>query len=285
MSYTAPMSVERRTRSSEHLSEPVRLQIARDYIKQDLRKILPSLRGSGVWSPIDGDINRWFESSSPVAGLRDFWNRFDGVAMGGKLKVGLLQVITAENIHWEAVKRLPLDEKLASGGGLGYMAPGLDKRRLRASELRTFSQQAGDEFNNQWRKTFAEHAATSESRDHFPIIVMEEVDNRIPVLLVHDGNRRMAQAVLAGQTTIPAYVGRYTTPDKRPRNFWLPTSFLMELVKQAEILDSYEAYQYTLGLLRGYKPLSDSGRDELLERVLIGSNPVRQRLKADLTDK
>lgn len=277
------MPIKKEFSYPKHLSEGIRIQIARDYIKQDLRKILPGVREKEIWFGIDSEVDGWFDPSSPVAGLRDFWNRFDGIAMGGKLKVGLIQVLTAENLQWQRVEQLPLDEYLASGGGLGYIDPTLDKRRLRVSELREFTRQTEHtDIVNQWRKIFAEQAATSESRDEFPILVVEELEDGESILSIHDGNRRMAQAVLNGQTSIRAYVGKYTTADKKPRNFWLPTSFLMEIVKEAEILATEEAYQNTLELLKAYRPLSESGRYELLERVLIGSNPVRQRLKADL---
>lgn len=267
----------------QHLYEPIRIQIAKDYIKQDFRKILPKVRGQNIWQSIDREIDSWFESSSPVNGLRDFWNRFDGIAMGGKLKVGLLQVITAENIQWQLVEQLPLNEHLASGGGLGYMDPALDKRRLKASELREFAGEADHaDAINQWRKVFAEQATTGESRDEFPIIVAEDEEDGESILSIHGGNRRMALAVLNGKTTTRAYVGRYTTPNKQPQNFWLPTSFLMELVKEAEMLSTEVAYQNTLALLRGYQSLSQSGKYKLLERVLTGSNPIRQKLKADL---
>lgn len=265
-----------------HLSERLRIQIAQDYIKQDFRKILPGVKGQ-VWSSIDNEINTWFKPSSPVGGVRDFWNRFDGIAMGGKLKVGLVQVITAENIQWQRVEQLPLDERLASGGGLGYINPALDKRRLRASELREFASRTEYvDTVNRWRRVFVEQTVTRESSDKFPIIVVEELEDGDDIFSIHDGNKRMAQAVFNGQTAIRAYVGRYTSPDKMPQNFWLPTSFLMELVKETEILATEEAYQYTVSLLKQYRPLSNSGSHEVLERVLIGSNPVRQRLKADL---
>lgn len=268
----------------QHLFEPIRIHIAKDYLKQDYRKTMPGVKGQKIWQKIDKDIDSWFESTSPVGGVRDFWNRFDGVAMGGKLKVGLLQILTAENVYWELVEKLPLDEHIASGGGLGYIDRALDKRRLRASELSDFMTKPEHVvIAKHWQQTFAQEAGTSESRDQFPIIVMEEVENEESILSVYDGNRRFAQAVLNGKKTILAYVGRYlSASEKVPQNYWLPTSFLMVLVKETELLGTDDAYSLTLGLLKGYQSVSESGRYELLERILIGNSPVRQRLKMGL---
>lgn len=277
------MTDEHKYSFPSHLTEPIRIQIATDYLKQDARKMFPALRGKSTWEVIDNDINKWFDQSSTVIGVRDFWNRFDGIAMGGKLKVGLLQVVTAENIHWELVENLSLDDQLASGGGYSYIDPSLNRRRLRASELKKFSEEPQHKLIvDQWRKIFVDQANLTESRDEFAIIAVEEAEDSEVILSIHDGNRRMAQSVFNGQTSIRAYVGRYTTNEKKPKNFWLPTSFLMEMVKEAELLGTETAYQHSLGLLQEYQSLSESGRHELFERVLIGNHPVRERLKNDL---
>lgn len=111
----------------KHIYEPIRIKISTNYLKQELRKFLPNIRGT-LWQKIDADIDKWFNDSPNLADVRDFWNGFHGIAMGFKLKPGLIQVITAENIEWHFEKALPLDQKLACGGDLKYIHPKLSEK-------------------------------------------------------------------------------------------------------------------------------------------------------------
>lgn len=258
----------------EHIYEPIRIRIADDYMKQALRKMLPDLRGTELWQKIDNDVDSWFETMGP----RDFWNGFWGIAMGFKLKITFIQVITAENIKWRLEKKLPLNNKLTSGGPLKYISEELSEKRSKASRLQEFFEK-NQKLANKWRNEFKKQGESSQSREHFPIIAMEEVDNDEEIISIHDGNRRMTLSVLEGKKTIPAYVGKYMTEEKTPKNFWLPTSFLMELVQEGEYANDYDG---TLGLLEKLTKFSKSGEYELRERVLIGKNEFRMRLKKDL---
>jgi len=273
--------MERENDYPQHLYESIRIDVAKSYFKREFRKYLSNTRGP-IWESIDSDVDSWFEPSSPVGGPRDFWNGFWGVAMGFKLKKGLLQVLTAENIQWEEVSELPLDEGISSGT-LGYIDLSLNRHRLRASELREFAQNPENKTTiNKWKQIFEEQARASEERDQFPIIAEEEIDHGQTILSIYDGNRRFAKAIFSGKSTINAYVGKYKTPNKVPRNFWLPTSYLMEMIRETEALGTEESYQQTLSLLREYKTLSESGRYELLNRVLVGSSDFIKRIKEEL---
>lgn len=257
-----------------HILESIRVKIATDYLKRELRKYFPAVRGKEVWLKIDAEIESWFEK----LGVRDFWNGFHGIAMGFKLKLGFIQVLTAENVNWKFEQSLPLDDKLTSGGDLKYISEELSEKRPRASRLREFFGR-NIKLAKKWRWEFTNNGITSESRDNFPIIAMEEEDNGQPVWSIHDGNRRMILAVLQGKDSLSAYVGKYTTVEKAPQNFWLPTSFLMELVKEGELVGDYEI---TLTLLKKLIKLSQSGEYELRERVLVGQNEFRMKLKKGL---
>ena len=122
----------------KHIYEPIRIKIATDYVKGELRKYLPGLRDNNLWEKIDSDIDKWFEKMGP----RDFWNGFHGIAMGFKLKHHLTHVLTAENIKWKYEKKLPLNEHLASGAGFGYISDQLAKKATARKVKRYFQNEA-----------------------------------------------------------------------------------------------------------------------------------------------
>jgi len=264
----------------DHIYDPTRVEIATTYLKREFRKMFSRLRGEEIWQSIDSSIDNWFPKDSEV-GVRDFWNGLHGIAMGFKLKIGFLQIITAENIIWEFNEHLPLDSLLASGGNLKYISEELSEKRPRASRLKDFFLK-NKQLADKWREEFTEHGFSSETRDQYPIICAQEEDNNEKIYSVYDGNRRMVLAILEGKKNIPAYIGRYSTGEFSPENFWIPTSFLMELVEEGELAVGENGYQQTLEILRNLIKLSTSGKYELLNRVLIGHNEFRKKLKEDL---
>lgn len=263
----------------KHLYEPVRIKIATNYLKQELRKFLPSLRGS-IWKKIDSDIEDWpGKNPNLLPGLRDFWNGFHGIAMGFKLKNKFIQFITAENVAWRLEKDYPLGDNIASGGGYPYISDKLSGN-INANQIREFfNQKENKKLGSVWRKKFTEYGKSSEKRENFPIVAIERESEGKKVASVHDGNRRLILAILQGRKTIPAYIGKFTDKGSTPKNFWLPSSFLMELVTEGELVNDYEG---TLLMLKKLIRLSKSGEYELKERVLVGQNEFRTRLRKAL---
>lgn len=256
-----------------HIYDPIRVEVANAYIKREMRKYLPSVRTRDVWKNIDRDIDQWFENNQNIAKIRDYWNGFHGIAMGFKLKNGLIQLITAQNVSWVKVDKLPLDGYVATGAGIEYIFQELSGNQS-ATDLRIFFEKHVD-LAKFWKTEFEKHAETSEERDNFPIIAIKVKG----VALAHDGNRRLILAVLQRKKTIPAYLGHFTDGTEIPKNYWLPTSVYMDIVKSGEIAGAYEE---TLALLKKMIPLSESGEYELRERVLIGENEFRLKLKRDI---
>ncbi|MEM2145785.1 MAG: hypothetical protein QW279_10515, partial [Candidatus Jordarchaeaceae archaeon] len=82
----------------KHIYEPIRIEIATSYIKHEFRKLLWRIPEK-YFEKIDKDIKSWMNSPE-LATPRDFWNGFHGIAMGFKLKIGLIYLVTAENIKW-----------------------------------------------------------------------------------------------------------------------------------------------------------------------------------------
>ncbi len=258
----------------KHIYEPIRIKIACTYIKREFRKYLPNIKNQNVWINIDSEIDSWFSKMGP----RDFWNGFHGIAMGFKLKHHLTHVLTAENVKWKLVDKLPLDENIAAGAGLGYISNELSKKKPTADETRKYFQN-NPRVAEKWLKFFKKEASSTTHRDRFPIIAVEKKLDDKEIISIHDGNRRFALWILEGRNTISAYVGKYISNEKTPKNFWLPTSWLMDTVYNAGISNSSE---YVKPYLKNLIKLSKSGEYELMERVLIGNSESRKKLKKDL---
>lgn len=87
-----------------HLYEPLRRQIAIQYIQHEWRKLFPQLRGKELWQAIDKQIVDWYEMLS----IRNFWNAVHGITIGFRL-TSIVPWITSLNIKWEE-KEVPFNE-------------------------------------------------------------------------------------------------------------------------------------------------------------------------------
>lgn len=82
-----------------HIYEPIRREVANSYLRHELAKYLPSATGN--WKE---DIEKWFDGSTELYPVRDYWNGVHGIMMGFKLYNQLLSFITAENVAWNREK-------------------------------------------------------------------------------------------------------------------------------------------------------------------------------------
>ena len=87
-----------------HLYEPLRRQIAIQYIQHEWRKLFPRLHGKELWQSIDKQIADWYE----VLTIRNFWNAIHGITIGFRL-TSIVPWITSLNIKWEE-KDIPINE-------------------------------------------------------------------------------------------------------------------------------------------------------------------------------
>ena len=79
-----------------HLYEPFRIEIAVNYARHEMRKLLPELRDESLWQNIDRQVGEWYEKLS----IRNFWNGIHGISMGFRLK-SLIPWITSFHMRWE----------------------------------------------------------------------------------------------------------------------------------------------------------------------------------------
>jgi hypothetical protein len=257
-----------------HIYEPIRSDIAKNYIKHEFRKLLWRLPAE-YFKKIDLDIENW--TRSPEIGYpRDFWNGFHGFSMGFKLKIGLIYLITAENIHW-TLEDMPLS-KLNFGveqAETRHIRPG----KLPANEVLDFyNSRENEEEKNRFLELNRKLSSETPPRDTDPIIAFQKIEEGILVNSVHDGNRRLAKSVLERKDKILTYIGRYSTDNKVPKNYWIPTSLIMDNLYFARL--SYEQndrllFDKYMAILKDMLGKSESVVYEMKDRALTKSQPFR----------
>lgn len=225
---------------SQHIYQKIRQDVANSYVRHELRKYLPSVNN---WSEVDKDIEEWFDGSTELYPVRDYWNGVHGIMMGFKLYNQLLSFITAENVVWT------LEE--VETGKLTYT-------------------------------NFGDYTPKRVSKE--PIIVTEKLVDGEKKLVVYDGNNRVNQAIKSGSDLIKAFVGRFVGEDMSPKNYWLPTSLLMEITDYAKKADKDKngTYEMYVKILIHMLSFSESGRYEMRNRVLPNESEFKTKLLKDL---
>ncbi|MEK7524756.1 MAG: hypothetical protein AAB548_00070 [Patescibacteria group bacterium] len=116
-----------------------------------------------------------------------------------------------------------------------------------------------------------------------PIIVTQKQIEENDKFVVYDGNNRVNQAVKRGEAEIEAFVSRFGDERRRPENYWLPTSVLMEMVEPAQYAFGNPAvYQSFVVVLKEMLAHSESGRYEMRNRVLPKESKFKTKLLTDL---
>lgn len=264
----------------KHLYEQIRREIGVDYVRHELRKYLPSIKGE-VWKRIDQDIEGWFDEAPFLYPVRDFWNGVHGIMMGFKLYSHLLNFITGENVRWTKEE---IELELLNFGTVNSlvkeMVPEGNEVRLAMS---------GYLKNERLRKSHLEEMQKwyeiTEERSTNPIIVTQKSIEGKDKLVVYDGNGRTTLAVLKGRGKILAYVGRFVDERRQPENYWLPTSLLMEIVhfvKKAKEMGDDNLYDSYVRVLRDMLDRSESGRYEMLNRVVSKGSKFYDEFMGDL---
>lgn len=209
-----------------HFYEPLRRQIATQFARKEMRKLLPKLRDDSLWQSIDEQIEEWQEKLGMIA----FWNGIHGISMGFSSK-SLVPLITSLNIKWSE-KDLPVED-LWFGGKFATVSH-LENAESAAAVKKQLFLSKNKKVLEKTIKAMEEKAAETAPRDNYPIFVVRKEKK----LRVIDGNRRLLQAIINNQNTIKAYIGE---PIGEPSIYehWIPTQIFVELVfwhkKQAQI--------------------------------------------------
>ena len=234
----------------KHLSEKIREEVAVSYLKHELKKIFPSIKAEEVENLMN---------SKELCNPRDFWNGVHGVGMGFKLHIGFIYLVTAENIKWTKEK-IRIDELY-----FGVDREITDKYKTKSAKQIVEKLNGSKKFINinEW--------------DRDIIFVVEKAQG----LSVYEGNNRLEKYINNRIKTIEAYVGRYTTEVKKPMNYWLPTSVLMDIlyyVYQAIENKDEELFNQQIAVLKNMLSFSESGKYEFSERALTSKEKYRGKI-------
>jgi len=257
-----------------HIYEPIRAEIAKSYIKHEFRKLLWRIPEK-YFEKIDKDISDWLISPE-LAIPRDFWNGFHGIAMGFKLKTGLIYSVTAENLNWEKIK-YPV-EKLWFGVEQRETRL-IREGRLSAKEVKNYySKKENESEKEKFLKLNRKLSEETSPRDHHPIIATQSIENDQLVYSVHDGNRRLAKAILEDKKNILTYLGTYKSKEKKPINYWIPTGLLMDnllFAKIAQEQQNKQLFTHYMKILKDMLEKSENAVYEMKERALTKKQPFR----------
>jgi len=221
----------------KHMYDSIRIEIAAQQMQHEFRKLLPSISDLD-WPKYDRDIESWFVGKkSELAPIHDFWNGFEGIMRGFKLK-GLLQWVTAENIIWKEVN-VPVKEivfvwnipDLSFIGRTPYLAQSVisslnkPENRSKKEMIKKRSDEKAKEF-------------VDSRNDQNALLFNDKKGGSVTSMKgyqILEGNRRVLKAVADEVDEIKAYVGEFANDaDSHPRNYWISTGFLRNLVSLAD---------------------------------------------------
>lgn len=257
----------------KHLSEKIREEVAISYLKHELRKIFPSINSKDIENLM---LNQTL--SLP----RDFWNGFHGISMGFKLNIGLTYVITAENIQWSK-EEISVDN-LYFGTKIKEIEEIIDNDDLSVKNvLRNLEDRI--EIKEKLLEKYKKINEINCDWDKDLIIVKEKNIDDKKVLAVYDGHNRLLQSILSGKSEISAYVGSFKDSELVPKNYWLPTSLLMDnlyFVYEAIKNNDEELFKVQMIVIKNMLKNSESGKREFLERALTSKKEIREKILENL---
>jgi len=260
-----------------HIYEPIREEIAVSYIKHEFRKLLWRIPEK-YWSKIDRDISNWMNSPL-LATPRDFWNGFHGICMGFKLIIGLVYLVTAENIIWKK-EQFPISK-------LRFGVEQMETKKIKPGKLpaievaKYFAKEENRIIKEDYLEKIRGYFKGIKLNEIFPIIVIQKESENELIHFVHDGNRRLSWSVLEGAVKIPAYIGEYSTKEKFPKNYWIPTSILMDNIffaRRAFNKDNMNLFNSYMDVLRDMLDKSESSVYEMKNRALTSKQPFRNKV-------
>lgn len=255
-----------------HIFENIRIEIAKSIIHHEFKKLFSSLTDQEV-EKLKIDIDSWIDNDSnyQLSGVRDFWNGFDGIMMGFKLK-NIVPLITAENIKWHKQVLKTDNIKL----GIAFPDLGKNTRYRLGKDLKLFFKK-NPTVQRQLANIANQHFQKGPKREKDPIIVIKKTDETF----VHDGNGRLLRSIVLDKEKINSYVG--TMNDNEPKNYWIPTGLLMQLVRQAQIAyeNKIDYSDVTSTLIKIIKE-SQSAVYEFKERAIDPSNKFQIKFREEV---
>ncbi|MDO8668127.1 MAG: hypothetical protein Q7K35_03440 [bacterium] len=239
------------------------LLIAKQYLKNEFRKIFSDVKDEKFYKKIDKSIDKFDLREGEIS----FWNFLAAIAEGWKLKQ-VFAVLSDDKYQWK-LKNIPLEKIYLTG-----MSPVIDKYVIKKFNRNSLA------FARQWKvnKTMREEIIKTgfrayKDRDDFPILTYKIGEN----YRVFDGMRRVLLALTKNQSTIKSWVGYKVSGKGRPLISANRCYFLSNLYNQAKNKDkTLEKAITRIGkeINKDYR----NGREVLLKRIIGWSHD--QKIKS-----
>lgn len=237
--------------------------IAKQYLKQEFRKIFSDVRNDKFYKKIDKSI----ESFTDREGESSFWNLLASISEGWKLK-WVFQILSDDKYQWK-LKNIPLDKIYLTG-----MSPTIDKYVIKKFNRNPLAFAKAWKTNKIMRQEIIKTGFSArKDRDYFPILVYKTGDS----FRVFDGMRRTLLALTKNQKSIKAWVGYKINAKGRPLISANRCYFLSNLYNQAKTKDkTLEKSIIKIGkeINKNYR----NGKEVLLKRVIGWSHD--QKIKS-----
>lgn len=252
-----------------HLYEPLRRQIAAQFIQHEWRKLFPQLRGEQMWKSIDAQIADWYETLT----IRNFWNAIHGITIGFRL-TSIVPWITSLHVKWEE-KDVLFDELWFRGKFGPISSLEVETPDLAGAVKEAIFRHKNREFFEKTKQYFELHKNDTEPRSDSPIFVVRKKDK----LRVIDGNGRVLKAIIDGKNSIRAVVGE-PTAEPPLYEHWMPTSLLVDLVfwHKRQVQNGRDTTDTIASTIAELIRDSSAGRIEFSERSVHKDDEIHLKL-------
>ncbi|MBI4779298.1 hypothetical protein HY797_02510 [Candidatus Falkowbacteria bacterium] len=239
------------------------LLIAKQYLKQEFRKMFSDVKDDKFYKKIDKSIDNFDNREGEML----FWNLLAAIAEGWKLKQ-VFAVLSDDKYQWK-LKDIPLEKIYLTG-----MSPTIDKYIIKKFNRNPVAFAKAWKMNKAMREEIIKTGFSAhKDRDYFPILTYKIGDS----YRVFDGMRRVLLALTKNQKNIKAWVGYKVNAKGRPLISANRCYFLSNLYNQAKVKDKIlEKSIVRIGreINKNYR----NGREVLLKRVIGWSHD--QKIKS-----
>jgi len=239
------------------------LVIARQYLKNEFRKIFSDIKDEKLLKKIDKSLDGF----SLREGEGSFWNLVAALAEGWKLKQ-VFAILSDDKYQWK-LKNISLKKIYLTG-----MSPAIDKYVIKKFNRNPLAFAKAWKVNKAMRQEILKTGFSAhKNRDNYPILVYKIGEN----YRVFDGMRRTLLALIGNKKEIKAWVGVKANAKGRPLISANRCYFLSNLYNQAKNKDkNLEKSIVRIGkeINKDYR----NGREVLLKRIIGWSHD--QKIKS-----
>lgn len=207
-----------------HLTDKLRVNIALEVTKKEIRKYYPSLNQAEM-KKLESDVDRCADFSTDIS-ICNFWDTIYAYNFE-MIRKEWVNYLTAENVSW-SVKPIATDHLLLEWPELGDpKLREIGRPPYSARRIRDWLEQ-NPSFRSRQLQNSDLRSRGSLDRDTYPIVAIEKKGTPV----VEDGNRRVLRAILYDKPQLNTYIGR--AEDDTIKNYWIATGVMRQLVLAAE---------------------------------------------------